>query len=165
MAEAIADRLAEAFAEVLHGITRKELWAYAPDEDLSAQDMLRVKYQGALLMLLREPAMSHPTSWKQAGTIGGLFLPCQPQCPKGQAEKRLVVAMLATICTAGHVAQSCGHRPNCRHGLPSHPAGHSAVLHHHWQAAIWQASVLELAAGYRLTFCACCKLLQQCVAL
>ena len=46
MAEAIADRLAEAFAEVLHGITRKELWAYAPDEDLSAQDMLRVKYQG-----------------------------------------------------------------------------------------------------------------------
>ena len=89
MAEAIADRLAEAFAEVLHGITRKELWAYAPDEDLSAQDMLRVKYQGALLMQLREPALPHLISWKLAGTIGGLFLPCQPQCPKGQANKRL----------------------------------------------------------------------------
>ena len=47
MAEAIADRLAEAFAEVLHGITRRELWAYAPEESLSAEDMLRVKYQGA----------------------------------------------------------------------------------------------------------------------
>lgn len=46
MAEAIADRLAEAFAEVLHGITRRELWAYAPDESLSPDDMLRVKYQG-----------------------------------------------------------------------------------------------------------------------
>ena len=28
------------------------------------------------------------------------------------------------------------------------------MLHHHRQAAIWQASVLELAAGHRLTFCA-----------
>ena len=50
MAEAIADRLAEAFAEVLHGITRRELWAYAPDESLSPDDMLRVKYQGARLL-------------------------------------------------------------------------------------------------------------------
>ena len=45
MAEALADRLAEAFAERLHQMTRRELWAYAPDEDLSADDLLKVKYQ------------------------------------------------------------------------------------------------------------------------
>lgn len=46
MIEAIADRLAEAFAEKLHEIVRKELWAYAPDENLSGDDLLKVKYQG-----------------------------------------------------------------------------------------------------------------------
>ena len=46
MVEAIADRLAEAFAEKLHELVRKELWSFAPDEDLSAEDLLKVKYQG-----------------------------------------------------------------------------------------------------------------------
>ena len=46
MAEALADRLAEAFAEVLHKITRRELWGYAADEQLSSDDLLKVKYQG-----------------------------------------------------------------------------------------------------------------------
>ena len=50
MIEAIADRLAEAFAEKLHEIVRKEVWAYAPDENLSADDLLKVKYQGMLLL-------------------------------------------------------------------------------------------------------------------
>ena len=45
MAEALADRLAEAFAERLHEITRREVWGYAPDEALSVDDMLKVKYQ------------------------------------------------------------------------------------------------------------------------
>lgn len=46
MVEAIADRLAEAFAERLHEIVRKDLWSYAPDEDLTTEDLLKVKYQG-----------------------------------------------------------------------------------------------------------------------
>merc|ERR1712113_257432 len=46
MAEAISDRLAEALAEVVHERTRKEYWAYSPDESLSPEDMLKVKYQG-----------------------------------------------------------------------------------------------------------------------
>ena len=46
MVEAIADRLAEAFAEKLHEIVRKEVWAYAPNENMSADDLLKVKYQG-----------------------------------------------------------------------------------------------------------------------
>lgn len=45
MAEALADRLAEAFAEKLHELTRRQLWGYAPDEHLSVDDMLKVKYQ------------------------------------------------------------------------------------------------------------------------
>ena len=50
MVEAVADRLAEALAEKLHEIVRKEIWAYAPDEALSADDLLKVKYQGTVLM-------------------------------------------------------------------------------------------------------------------
>lgn len=45
MAEALADRLAEAFAEKLHELVRRQLWGYAPDEALSVDDMLKVKYQ------------------------------------------------------------------------------------------------------------------------
>jgi len=45
MAEALADRLAEAFAEKLHVEVRKEYWGYAPEENLSNTDLLKVKYQ------------------------------------------------------------------------------------------------------------------------
>ena len=38
-------RLAEAFAEKLHELVRKELWGYAPQEALSGEDLLKVKYQ------------------------------------------------------------------------------------------------------------------------
>ena len=40
MAQAIADRLAEAFAEYLHHIVRTELWGYSKNEDLSATGQL-----------------------------------------------------------------------------------------------------------------------------
>ncbi|MGC9460476.1 methionine synthase [Vibrio genomosp. F10] len=46
MIQAVADRLAEAFAEYLHKEVRKEIWGYAPDEDLSNDDLIREKYQG-----------------------------------------------------------------------------------------------------------------------
>jgi 5-methyltetrahydrofolate--homocysteine methyltransferase len=46
MMEAVADRLAEAFAELLHHKIRKELWGYAPDEKLSADDMLKIQKAG-----------------------------------------------------------------------------------------------------------------------
>lgn len=45
MAEALADRLAEALAEKLHEMVRRDFWGYAPDEALSVDDMLKVKYQ------------------------------------------------------------------------------------------------------------------------
>jgi 5-methyltetrahydrofolate--homocysteine methyltransferase len=44
--KALADRLAEAFAERLHERVRRELWGYAPDEHLDNQAIIREQYQG-----------------------------------------------------------------------------------------------------------------------
>jgi 5-methyltetrahydrofolate--homocysteine methyltransferase len=46
MAQALCDRLAEAFAEAMHAKVRRELWGYAKDEALSAEDMIAEKYRG-----------------------------------------------------------------------------------------------------------------------
>lgn len=46
MAKAIADRLAEAFAEKLHELVRKEYWAYAKEESLSNDELIKEKYLG-----------------------------------------------------------------------------------------------------------------------
>jgi 5-methyltetrahydrofolate--homocysteine methyltransferase len=46
MFKILADRLAEAFAELLHSRVRKEFWAYAPDEDLDVKSLLLEKYRG-----------------------------------------------------------------------------------------------------------------------
>lgn len=55
MAKALADRLAEAFAEVLHEEVRKTEWGYVQDEALSAADMFAVRYQGI------RPAPGYPS--------------------------------------------------------------------------------------------------------
>lgn len=55
MAKALADRLAEAFAEVLHEEVRTTYWGYAPDERLDAEDLFKVKYQGI------RPAPGYPS--------------------------------------------------------------------------------------------------------
>ena len=46
MATALADRLAEAFAEALHKKVRTELWGHAPDEATTVEDLIAEKYQG-----------------------------------------------------------------------------------------------------------------------
>lgn len=46
MVKALADRLAEAFAEYLHEKVRKEIWGYASDENLSNQDLIEEEYKG-----------------------------------------------------------------------------------------------------------------------
>jgi len=46
MLKALADRLAEAFAERLHQRVRTELWAYAADEQLSNEELIAEKYRG-----------------------------------------------------------------------------------------------------------------------
>jgi 5-methyltetrahydrofolate--homocysteine methyltransferase len=46
MVKALADRFAEALAEMMHDKVRKELWAYAADEQLSNDDLIAEKYKG-----------------------------------------------------------------------------------------------------------------------
>lgn len=46
MAKALADRLAEAFAETLHELVRRQLWGYAAEESLSNEELIAEKYQG-----------------------------------------------------------------------------------------------------------------------
>ena len=46
MLKAIADRLAEAFAEWLHRRVRTELWGYVPGEDLGTDALVREEYRG-----------------------------------------------------------------------------------------------------------------------
>lgn len=55
MAKAIADRLAEAFAEELHLRVRTELWGYNSKEALEAGDLLSIKYEGI------RPAPGYPS--------------------------------------------------------------------------------------------------------
>ncbi len=46
MAKALADRLAEAFAELMHQRVRREFWAYSPDEALDNQSLIAERYRG-----------------------------------------------------------------------------------------------------------------------
>ncbi|MBP6412653.1 MAG: methionine synthase [Bacteroidia bacterium] len=46
MLKALADRLAEAFAELMHKKVRTEIWGYASDEKLSKEEIVKEKYQG-----------------------------------------------------------------------------------------------------------------------
>jgi 5-methyltetrahydrofolate--homocysteine methyltransferase len=46
MAKALADRLAEAFAELLHTKVRKEFWGYALNEAIEVDEMIKENYQG-----------------------------------------------------------------------------------------------------------------------
>jgi 5-methyltetrahydrofolate--homocysteine methyltransferase len=54
MIKALADRLAEAFAECLHEKVRKELWGFVPDEHFSKAELIAEKYQGV------RPAPGYP---------------------------------------------------------------------------------------------------------
>jgi 5-methyltetrahydrofolate--homocysteine methyltransferase len=46
MVKSLADRLAEAFAELLHEKVRKEYWGYSTDENFTCEELISEKYQG-----------------------------------------------------------------------------------------------------------------------
>ena len=46
MAKALGDRLAEAFAERMHELVRKQYWGYVPNENLTNEEMIKCLYQG-----------------------------------------------------------------------------------------------------------------------
>ena len=76
MLKALADRLAEAFAELLHERVRKEFWGYATDERLSNEDLVNETYKGV------RPA------------------PGYPACPD-HTEKALMWALIDPLTNAG----------------------------------------------------------------
>jgi 5-methyltetrahydrofolate--homocysteine methyltransferase len=61
LVQALADRLAEAFAERLHEEVRRTLWGYAPDEALDNAALIREQYQGI------RPAPGYPACPDHAG--------------------------------------------------------------------------------------------------
>ena len=65
LTKALADRLAEAFAERLHQRVRTEFWAYAPDEALRSEELMREKFVGI------RPAPGYPAcpDHTQKGTL------------------------------------------------------------------------------------------------
>lgn len=69
MAKALADRLAEAFAEKLHELVRKEYWGYAKDENLDNESLIKEKYQGI------RPAPGYPAcpDHTEKGTLWNLL--------------------------------------------------------------------------------------------
>ena len=69
LVKALADRLAEAFAERLHQRVRREFWGYAPDEVLSTYELIAEKYPGI------RPAPGYPAQpdHTEKGTLFGLL--------------------------------------------------------------------------------------------
>lgn len=62
--KALADRLAEAFAEYLHEKVRKDIWGYAKNEDLSNQELIKESYKGI------RPAPGYPACPDHTEKIG-----------------------------------------------------------------------------------------------
>ncbi len=88
MLKAVADRLAEASAERLHEAVRRELWGFAPDEDLSNAELIAEQYQGI------RPA------------------PGYPACPD-HTEKRTIFRLLNAEETVGvRLTESCAMTPS-----------------------------------------------------
>ena len=69
MLKALADRLAESFAEHLHRLVRRELWGSDSDEALSNQELIRERYRGI------RPAPGYPAcpDHTEKGTLFGLL--------------------------------------------------------------------------------------------
>jgi 5-methyltetrahydrofolate--homocysteine methyltransferase len=94
LARALADRLAEAFAERLHELVRRDLWGYAPDESLDNEALVAERYQGI------RPAPGYPAcpDHTEKGTLFELL----------DAERRAGIhltesyAMLPTAAVSGY---------------------------------------------------------------
>ncbi|MEZ4434803.1 MAG: methionine synthase [bacterium] len=88
MLKAVADRLAEAFAERLHERVRRELWGFSADETWSNEELIAEKYRGI------RPA------------------PGYPACPD-HTEKRTIFALLEAGERAGmRLTESCAMQPS-----------------------------------------------------
>jgi 5-methyltetrahydrofolate--homocysteine methyltransferase len=87
LAKALADRLAEAFAERLHERVRRELWGYAPNEELTNVELIAERYQGI------RPA------------------PGYPACPDHTEKRTLFELLEAEERTGIQLTESCAMLP------------------------------------------------------
>ena len=103
MLKALADRLAEAFAERMHERVRKEFWGYAPDEALDNDALIAEKYQGI------RPAPGYPAcpDHTEKGLLWELI---QPQQRIGLSLTE-TYAMWPTAAVSGWYLS----HPNCRY--------------------------------------------------
>jgi 5-methyltetrahydrofolate--homocysteine methyltransferase len=85
MVKALADRLAEAFAELVHARARKD-WGYGEDEQLSSEDLIAEKYRGI------RPAYGYPA------------------CPD-HSEKPRLFELLDAPAVGIHLTESCAMVP------------------------------------------------------
>ncbi|MFY7839085.1 MAG: methionine synthase [Lacibacter sp.] len=69
--QALADRLAEAFAECLHERTRKEFWGYAKDEVLTNEDLIKEQYMGIRPAPGYPACPDHTEKYKLFSLLGG----------------------------------------------------------------------------------------------
>jgi 5-methyltetrahydrofolate--homocysteine methyltransferase len=92
--KALADRLAEAFAEHLHERVRREFWGYAPDEALANAALIAEKYQGI------RPAPGYPACPDHTEK-GELFRVLQAECNAGM-QLTESYAMLPTAAVSGY---------------------------------------------------------------
>ncbi|MBS4065190.1 MAG: methionine synthase [Chitinophagaceae bacterium] len=71
MLQALADRLAEAFAELMHERTRKEFWGYAKDEQLSNEELIKEQYTGIRPAPGYPACPDHTEKYKLFELLGG----------------------------------------------------------------------------------------------
>ncbi len=69
--QALADRLAEAFAELLHERTRKEFWGYAKDEHLGNEELIKEAYMGIRPAPGYPACPDHTEKFKLFNLLGG----------------------------------------------------------------------------------------------
>ena len=69
MLKALADRLAEAFAEHMHARVRQEFWGYAPEESLDNESLIREKYRVFALLqgILLAPTIQKTRPFQNTG--------------------------------------------------------------------------------------------------
>ena len=87
MLQALADRLAEAFAELMHQRTRKEFWGYAKDEQLANEELIKEAYSGI------RPA------------------PGYPACPDHTEKRKLFQLLGGEAATGIHLTESLAMYP------------------------------------------------------
>lgn len=92
MLQALADRLAEAFAELLHLRTRKEFWAYAPEESIEINDLIKEQYRGI------RPAPGYPACPDHTEKIKLFDLLDATQVAGIQLTESLAMAPAASVC-------------------------------------------------------------------